>query len=98
LLNSAPGTRQVTEDAAGCLRLQRALKTKNFLKALEACNRVGEAAERLKHHPDMHVTDWNRLAIEVWSHEAGGVTQKDLDLAAAIDAVDVADLLSKKQD
>ena len=44
------------EDEQGCLRIRREWRTKNFLKALELCDRIGEVAESEGHHPDLHVT------------------------------------------
>jgi 4a-hydroxytetrahydrobiopterin dehydratase len=42
------------------------------------------AAEKLDHHPDWSNV-WNRVAIALWTHDAGGITERDLALARAID-------------
>lgn len=56
----------------------------DFKTALAFVNRVGEAAERMGHHPDLHL-GWGRVNVETWTHDAGGVTESDFALAAAID-------------
>ena len=56
----------------------------DFKTALAFVNRVGEAAERMGHHPDLHLA-WGRVDVETWTHEAGGITDFDFALAAAID-------------
>jgi 4a-hydroxytetrahydrobiopterin dehydratase len=50
-------------------------------------NQVGEVAERLNHHPDIH-NSWNRVTLSLYTHDAGGqVTEKDLTLARAIQSI-----------
>ena len=56
-----------------------------FDGAIAFVNAVAAVANRLDHHPQITV-DWNRVTIRTWSHDAGTVTDRDLALAAAIDA------------
>lgn len=56
----------------------------DFRSALEFVNRVGAVAEAAGHHPDVHLA-WGRVDVETWTHDAGGVTEKDHALAAGID-------------
>ncbi len=56
----------------------------DFATALVFVNRIGEEAERQRHHPDIHVT-WGRVDVEISSHDAGGITESDFALASAID-------------
>ena len=44
----------------------------------------GAAAEELNHHPDLHLS-WGRVEAITWSHDAGGITERDFTLAARID-------------
>jgi 4a-hydroxytetrahydrobiopterin dehydratase len=44
-------------------------------------NRVGELAEQAGHHPDIDIR-YNRVRLALTTHDAGGLTQKDFDLAA----------------
>jgi 4a-hydroxytetrahydrobiopterin dehydratase len=60
---------------------------KDFAAALAWVNRVGELAEARNHHPDIAIS-WNKVTLTLSTHSAGGLTQADLDLAAAIDSLD----------
>lgn len=88
---------RIFEDSEQHLRIRRKWRTKNFMKALELCQRVAVVAEAEGHHPDLHIEGWNNLTIEIWTHSTGGLTENDFILASKIDAVEKADLLSKKQ-
>ena len=68
--------------------LARHYKFPDFAQALAFVNRVGEVAERLGHHPDIHLT-WGKADIETWTHDAGGITEKDFQLASEIDKLKV---------
>ena len=65
-------------------RLAKTFRFPDFQKALAFVNRVGEVAERLGHHPEIHLT-WGRVDVETWTHDAGGITANDFKLAAEID-------------
>ena len=66
----------------------RAWKAKDFAAALAFFGRVGELAEAEGHHPDLHLTGYNRAAIELTTHALGGLSENDFILAAKIDALD----------
>lgn len=57
---------------------------RDFKEALAFVNQVGELAEARNHHPDISIS-WNKVELRLWTHTAGGITQADHDLAAAID-------------
>ena len=59
---------------------------KDFAGALAFVNQVGELAESRNHHPDIAIS-WNKVTLTLSTHSEGGLTQADLDLAAAIDAI-----------
>jgi 4a-hydroxytetrahydrobiopterin dehydratase len=66
----------------GELALARTFKFTDFAAALGFVVKVGCAAEKRDHHPDLEL-GWGRAKV-VWStHDAGGITQLDLDLAEA---------------
>jgi 4a-hydroxytetrahydrobiopterin dehydratase len=46
---------------------------------------VGALAEAADHHPDIDIR-WNAVTLRLSTHSAGGITEKDLALAAVIDA------------
>lgn len=60
---------------------------RDFAGALEFVNSVGMIAEAAGHHPDIHI-HWDTVTLRLWTHSAGGLTAKDLKLAALIDSVD----------
>ena len=64
--------------------LSREFQFPDFQRALDFVNRVGAVAEQQGHHPDIQL-GWGRAVIETWTHDAGGITGKDFQLAAAID-------------
>lgn len=59
-------------------------KFRNFSEAFGFMSRVALAAEKADHHPDWS-NSYNKVAITLFTHSAGGLTQKDIGLAAAID-------------
>ncbi len=66
--------------------LVRTFIFKNFVTALAFVNQVGESAERAGHHPDIDIR-YNKVRLGLVTHDAGGLTTKDFDLAATIDAL-----------
>jgi 4a-hydroxytetrahydrobiopterin dehydratase len=59
----------------------------DFAAALAFVNRVGALAEERNHHPDILLHGWNRVRLSLTNHSAGGLTEADFELAAAIDAL-----------
>jgi 4a-hydroxytetrahydrobiopterin dehydratase len=57
---------------------------KGFRAAMGLVNKVAEAAEKANHHPDI-VINYNRVTFTCATHDAGGVTEKDIALAQAIE-------------
>ncbi|MEO1353365.1 MAG: 4a-hydroxytetrahydrobiopterin dehydratase [Cyanobacteria bacterium J06635_15] len=55
----------------------------DFVGAIAFVNRLVDPAERLAHHPDIQVA-YNRLTLNLTTHDAGGLTELDLELATAI--------------
>lgn len=64
--------------------LSQEWKFANFRRAMEFVNRVAELAETAKHHPDIDIR-YNRVRLSLITHDAGGVTEKDVNLAREID-------------
>ena len=54
----------------------------DFNAALAFVNRVGEQAEKAGHHPDIDIR-YNRVRLSLVTHDAGGLTAKDFELAGA---------------
>jgi 4a-hydroxytetrahydrobiopterin dehydratase len=62
---------------------------RDFAGAMAFVNQVAALAEARNHHPDIAIS-WNKVTLSLSTHDAGGLTQLDLDLAAAIDALQEA--------
>jgi 4a-hydroxytetrahydrobiopterin dehydratase len=63
--------------------LLRTLKFADFSEAFGFLTRVAQYAEKADHHPEF-TSDWNRVDFRLTSHDAGGVTERDVALAEAI--------------
>ena len=80
LLQDVPGWELIEGKA-----LRRMLKCKDFLDAVGLIQRIGAIAEAEDHHPDLHLTGYRRLTIEISTHAIGGLSENDFILAAKID-------------
>ena len=67
-------------------RLHARFRTGSFVKGLELVTRITEAAEEANHHPDVVLT-YPQVDVDLTSHDVGGVTSRDLDLARRISAI-----------
>jgi 4a-hydroxytetrahydrobiopterin dehydratase len=65
-------------------QLMRTFQFQDFVAALRFVNRVADLAERAGHHPDIDIR-YNRVRLGLTTHDAGGLTGKDFELAAAAD-------------
>lgn len=63
--------------------LTRTFEFKDFRAALGFVNRVGELAEEAGHHPDIDIR-YNKVRLALVTHDEGGITAKDFDLAARV--------------
>jgi 4a-hydroxytetrahydrobiopterin dehydratase len=70
-------------------RLRREWRVKDFATALDFFIRIGRIAEAEDHHPDLHLTGYRQVAVEVSTHAVGGLTENDFILAAKIDTLPV---------
>ena len=61
-------------------------KFKNFSEAFGFMTRAALAAEKMNHHPDWH-NAWNIVEVALTTHDAGGLTRNDIDLARKLDAL-----------
>jgi 4a-hydroxytetrahydrobiopterin dehydratase len=59
---------------------------KDFLASLEFVNRVGKLAEIAGHHPDIDIR-YDRVRLSLVTHDAGGLTEKDFDLAYKVETL-----------
>jgi len=66
--------------------LMKTFARDGFDGAIDFVNAVAATANRLNHHPDIAIA-WNEVTIRTWSHDVDAITQRDADLARAIDAL-----------
>ncbi len=80
-----PGTKTRWKKVNGKI-LRRTFSFKDFAHAVRFVNRVAKLAEHYDHHPDFHIF-YNKVVLELSTHSAGGLTEKDFALARKIDKV-----------
>ncbi|MBI2105191.1 MAG: 4a-hydroxytetrahydrobiopterin dehydratase [Candidatus Omnitrophica bacterium] len=68
--------------------IRKTVKCKNFLDAVGLIQRIAPVAEAEDHHPDLHLTGYRKLAIELSTHAIGGLSENDFILAAKIDQLE----------
>ena len=76
----APDGWSFTDDGKALVRTYR---FKDFSEAFAFLARVALHAEKVDHHPEF-TSVWNRVDFRLTSHDAGGVTDRDIRLAEAI--------------
>jgi len=69
--------------------IRREWRVKDFVTALDFFRRIADIAEAEDHHPDLHLTGYRNVAIELWTHAIGGLSENDFILAAKIDQLPV---------
>lgn len=81
LLADLPGWK-LSDDG---VRIRREWLVKDFMVGIDFFNRVAALAEDEGHHPDLHLVGYRNVAIEIWTHAIGGLSENDFILAAKID-------------
>ena len=70
--------------SADGLALEKSIRLADFSRAFAFLTRVALHAEKVDHHPEF-TSAWNRVDFRLTSHDAGGVTDRDIALAVEID-------------
>lgn len=70
-------------------RIRKEWTVRHFDAALAFFHRVALLANSEGHHPDLHLEGFRRVAIEIWTHAIGGLSENDFILAAKIDALPI---------
>jgi len=66
--------------------IQKRFEMESFLSVMNLVNRVADLAEEANHHPEILI-NYNKVTFTLTTHDAGGVTEKDFDLAQRIEAI-----------
>jgi 4a-hydroxytetrahydrobiopterin dehydratase len=64
--------------------IARTYQLKDFPAAIKFVNAVARLAEKAWHHPDIDIR-WNKVTLTLTTHDTGGLTKKDFDLAGKFD-------------
>lgn len=66
--------------------IRRQYDLDDFVEAVEFTTALVQPAEDANHHPDLEVS-WGSVVVNLTTHDAGGLTQKDFDLAETFDQI-----------
>ncbi len=66
--------------------IDRVFQFDTFVNAMEFVNHIAEAAEAVNHHPDILIS-YNKVTLSLLSHDSGGVTNRDIKMAARINEI-----------
>jgi 4a-hydroxytetrahydrobiopterin dehydratase len=69
-------------------KLVKTVACADFVSALDYVGAVGRLAEAANHHPDIDIR-YNRVSLALTTHDSGGITRLDLDLARQVDGIEV---------
>src|ERR1044071_3618093 len=67
-------------------KLHREYRFTNFVEAFGAMTSAALVAERMDHHPEW-VNVWSTVRVDLTTHDAGGITAKDFELAEAMERI-----------
>lgn len=59
------------------------------MAGVEFFNKVAALAEEEGHHPDLHLEGYRQVAVELWTHAIGGLSENDFILAAKINQIPI---------
>ena len=68
-------------------KLVRQYRFKTFGQAMSFVNMVAYVAEKHDHHPDIDIR-YDRVTLSLWTHDASGITRRDLRFAAALESAE----------
>lgn len=68
-------------------RLTKTYVTRSFAHAVLFVGAVAQLAEAANHHPDLAVHSYSKVTVSLSTHSEGGITERDCEMAAQIDAL-----------
>lgn len=96
LRQQCPGWR-ISKNASGTACISCEWKVKNFSSGIELMKRIADLADTEGHHPDLHLTGYNNVTVELTTHAVGGLTLNDFIIAAKVNEIETSDLTPKKK-
>lgn len=85
LLDKVPGWRLSSDGKT----ISRDFVMKNFMAAVTLINGIAKIAEQENHHPDIHLTGYRKLRVDLSTHAMDGLSENDFILAAKINELPV---------
>ena len=67
--------------------ITKTFQFRNFLSGIDFVSAIAKAAEAADHHPDIDIR-YTKIICSLSTHDSGGITQKDLDLAREMDSLE----------
>ncbi len=67
--------------------ISRKVNCKHFVEAMGLLNQIADVAESEQHHPDLHLTGYRNVRIDLMTHAIGGLSENDFIVAAKIDEI-----------
>jgi len=80
------GNWSVLEKAGEINRLHRIYTFANYLSGLTFVQKIALKAEEADHHPDI-LLQWGKVTVSLFTHDSGGITEKDLNLAKTFEDI-----------
>ena len=85
-IKKAVESQKLSDWKLGEKEINRQFVLKDFGQAMAFVNSVAVAAEEANHHPDILI-EWNKVSFKLSTHDAGGLTEKDFNLAEKINGL-----------
>jgi 4a-hydroxytetrahydrobiopterin dehydratase len=77
------------------LKISRSWVAQDFMEAIRFFESVAKLAEDEGHHPDLHLTGYRQVKIEIMTHAIGGLSENDFILAAKINQIPIREKRKK---
>jgi len=75
--------------------ITKKFKFDNFVQTVKFLDKIVPKAEKLYHHPDIIIKNYNQLIIKITTHDVGGLTELDFKLAKEIEKIKMQNLYNK---
>ena len=81
---------RLSDENAPPQTIVRDILAANWIAAIGIVNAIALVAEGMDHHPDVLIYGWNKIRVTSSTHDRGGLTKLDFELAEKIDALSLA--------